>query len=422
MVYQDIFKGFKWVASQTRRVLGVRPAHDSLPIAGGSPDSNSCSKPGSVKAACEKDSDDSDEEADDDPDDESDAESVTSTIKYEQQPFTEFEPRASALARPIWPNVSAGDITVERMEGGYSNRITRITVDDKISGSKAEYILRNPRFDSMMNMEDDVTPLVFLERHTTILAPRLSRINLSRKTAARELAGIYRQLLETRNAVPGFTVFPEDDRSVQASVLVWPFDPLQTGNLDRTFPVVRDRLSATPYSNSAPAQHVGGMLVEALKSRQAALLASGRQFEAAIDGKLLGVASDMHAEGWFDNVGYSFVNRDLVPHNIIEWLDDDDDDDDDTQRNEYLPEPRTMEEPETPEARELKQIFDDAAGPEYVRFAYNPVYRLARALIVAVLDGMDGNEPFQRAMRMVAEWSKRKQEIAAAEDPMDLFP
>ncbi|KAI1391653.1 uncharacterized protein F4822DRAFT_192411 [Hypoxylon trugodes] len=42
--------------------------------------------------------------------------------------------------------------------------------------------------------------------------------------------------------------------------------------------------------------------------------------------------------------------------------------------------------PTSPEARELKQLFEDAAGPDYMRFAYEPMYDWARLLVELAMD------------------------------------
>ena len=62
--------------------------------------------------------------------------------------------------------------------------------------------------------------------------------------------------------------------------------------------------------------------------------------------------------------------------------------------------------PPTPELRELKQLFEDAAGPIYRQFAYGPQCRLARKLIRFAIDGLHSNEDLRGAESLLDEWNK----------------
>jgi len=61
------------------------------------------------------------------------------------------------------------------------------------------------------------------------------------------------------------------------------------------------------------------------------------------------------------------------------WSDEDgsdDDEDDETHANDA---------PEDPQNQKIKRIFEDAAGPLYRRFAYDPFYHLARGVFRGAL-------------------------------------
>jgi hypothetical protein len=60
--------------------------------------------------------------------------------------------------------------------------------------------------------------------------------------------------------------------------------------------------------------------------------------------------------------------------------------------------------PPIPELRELKQLFEHAAGPTYRRFAYGAQYRLARKLLRFAIDGLQSNEDLIGAELLLAEW------------------
>lgn len=64
------------------------------------------------------------------------------------------------------------------------------------------------------------------------------------------------------------------------------------------------------------------------------------------------------------------------------------------------------EEPGTHEDRELKRVFEEAAGPEYMRFAYSTPYRLARTLLVYAIQPFPfrSNEGYEASLVMIEEW------------------
>lgn len=74
---------------------------------------------------------------------------------------------------------------------------------------------------------------------------------------------------------------------------------------------------------------------------------------------------------------------------------------DDEEEDELL----ANDDPGTAEGRELKALFEEAAGPVYVRFAYEPAYRLARRLVRFAVEGLRFNEDFREADVMLVEWA-----------------
>jgi len=86
------------------------------------------------------------------------------------------------------------------------------------------------------------------------------------------------------------------------------------------------------------------------------------------------------------------------PSWIWDWQDDEDED-----------ELSANDDPKTAEARELKLIFEEAAGPVYARFAYVSVYRLARRLVRFALFGIRSSEDCREADEMLHEWSAIQQ-------------
>ena len=62
--------------------------------------------------------------------------------------------------------------------------------------------------------------------------------------------------------------------------------------------------------------------------------------------------------------------------------------------------------PSTPEQQELKQLFEDAVGPEFLEYAYRREYRLARRLFQFAIDGMRTSEEVTEVESLLAEWAK----------------
>ena len=145
--------------------------------------------------------------------------------------------------------------------------------------------------------------------------------------------------------------------------------------------------------------------------------------------KLTTIAKEMGQAGvWDTALIYCLCHRDLEPRNIIVdeqgiagildwdsalfgplllscgppmwlWAWCDDGPEDERQAGEL---------PATPEAQEIKSIFDDEAGSIYRRFAYQPQYRLARNLIRWMLDELHTNEDFREFERFCEEWAELK--------------
>ena len=102
---------------------------------------------------------------------------TTSTIVYDQLPWTEFEPKVRALCKAIWRYATPERIVVGRLQGGSFNRIVGLEIDDarlnkNAVKASARFILRVPRFD-----EEDITNQIallrFLSSRTTILVPQI---------------------------------------------------------------------------------------------------------------------------------------------------------------------------------------------------------------------------------------------------------
>ncbi|PSS07128.1 hypothetical protein M430DRAFT_23281 [Amorphotheca resinae ATCC 22711] len=142
------------------------------------------------------------------------------------------------------------------------------------------------------------------------------------------------------------------------------------------------------------------------------------------------MTSELDSDGWLGSNQNSLCHLDLAPRNILvnpapddaqvfeisaildwdsavfapsfmscapplwiwAWNDDEDE--------------RTADnDPPTPELRQLKHLFDNAAGSDYVYFAYEPPYRLARRLVYFAIHEIGYNEEVKKASEMLKEWA-----------------
>ena len=68
--------------------------------------------------------------------------------------------------------------------------------------------------------------------------------------------------------------------------------------------------------------------------------------------------------------------------------------------------------PATPEQRELKQVFETSAGPEYLSMAYSEHSRHSRGLFRVATIGLNDNQCYKAAERILREWEILRQSLA----------
>ena len=89
----------------------------------------------------------------------------------------------------------------------------------------------------------------------------------------------------------------------------------------------------------------------------------------------------------------------VAPMWIWAWSDEDEED-----------ERKANDIPEDPQMQELKIIFESTVGPEYVRYAYEPQYRLARKLCKFALYGLHSSWKMREADELIEEWNTLRPE------------
>ncbi|KAH8736182.1 phosphotransferase enzyme family-domain-containing protein [Ilyonectria robusta] len=380
----------------------------------------------------------------------SDDDSDSSSIIYKHEPFVTFRSRVLALAvTSIWPGSVPDEITIERMRGGGYSRITGLTQHNSQTDTKTRYILRIPRFDAA-HIESEIASVQFLRQYTNIPAPEVvafdetdqnalgspyaaqirvdgtdlhssfPKLNhIQRCRVARELGSVYRQMLAVRSSVAGRLAFSNKHKRLSA--------PLYVAHLR-----LMDAQPPTPYTDSPMTESVHELLTANFQAQKAIRLKwwSTELLTPKFLDRFCDMASELEADGWFADTHYSLAHLDLAPRNILInptldvqtpvisavldcdnavlapmfmscappmwiWAWNDDEDEDERTAND---------EPPTQEGVQLKLTFEEAAGPDYLRFAYKPAYRLARRLLRFAIDGMRSNEDFEEAEAMLQEW------------------
>ena len=195
--------------------------------------------------------------------------------------------------------------------------------------------------------------------------------------------------------------------------------------------------AALPYQDGLATQTTLEMICAALEHMKEVSLAEGpnQSFRVSFFNSFITMASEMNALGVLDEnyyCGYCLCHLDLEPRNILVrppspthpqaitgildwdsalfappfmscsppmwlWAWNDEDEEDERLANDPPP---------TPELRELKQLFEDAAGLTYSRYAYGAQYRLARRLARFSIDGLRSNEDLIGAESLLQEWAE----------------
>jgi len=375
----------------------------------------------------------------------SEAASDTSTAVYDQEPFETFQARVLKLCQTVFGSLTSKETSVERLRGGGFNRIIGISIIAKDCATPKEYILRIPRFDAAQ-IEQDLAPLRLLHGRGELAVPELITFDTTSENALGSPYMIQRRL-------PGsdlFSIFPtmpHETRCALAQELGQVFSTLHTirsnvaGNL-RLSPSGESLMiqpfhsteasAASAYSNQPSTQTTADMLCAALEYKKELSRANGSidVLRADFFTSFITVAKEMSTLRILDQNDYCLCHLDLEPRNILVhnssaktpvisgildwdsaifgplfmscsppmwlWAWDEEEDEDERLANDI---------PATFKQRQLKQLFEDAAGQVYARFAYTAQYRLGRRLARFAIDGLRSNEDFVDADLFLQEWA-----------------
>ena len=385
--------------------------------------------------------------------------SESSTVYYGHTPFDSLAPTVRLLAQSIWPAADDDVVEPKRVCGGSFNRIIELRRVyhrcHRLGGRShtTHYILRIPRF-TEHRLSDDVALLQFLEHNEPGLrAPRVVAFDT---TPDNPLGAPY--MIQKR--VPGYNLFKVltglcHQHSCQLAA--------ELGHVYRNLLATRKHhagryglLTASSEQNQGAVVYIKSFcsvgaekpvrwgVLSAVKTNPARFLADtfqarivkiyeadpNNEYEAELFASLTRMVQRLEDKGALPSGPTTLCHLDLAPRNIIvsfrggrpmirgilDW---------DTAmvappcmaaipplwlwgpEDEGAPEfddEKAAEEPETPKRREIKRIFDEAAGPEYVKLAYDPAQRLVRRLIRYAMNGFETDGEMQAAEDMVREW------------------
>ncbi|KAK7710340.1 hypothetical protein SLS64_005925 [Diaporthe eres] len=249
------------------------------------------------------------------------------------------------------------------------------------------------------------------------------------RRVAQDLGRVYRRMLSVSSTQAGTLVLPDDNKSLDLEIHVTPWDTSVWNFLMGE----REPRKSAPYRSGRSGESVLELLRRTFQEQKAEVrkrlsdALRPRHFDQFCE-----MVSAMDAAGFFKELDGHFTlsHLDLEPRNILVdpesppdrriisgildwdsavlapafmscappmwiWAWQEDENEDERLANE---------EPATPEQKELKTLFETAAGPQYIRCAYHPAYRLGRRLVRFAIDGIRSNEDVKEGEAMVREW------------------
>lgn len=385
----------------------------------------------------------------------------TSTLEFSHESFSTLQSRVQRLVlETIWSDANEENVTIERLKGGGYNRI--IGVARRTAGEPSndlQYILRLPRFEDV-RLDRDVANLQFLHHHSTIPAPTVITFDTSTENqldgpymiqerivgaslhsifleltqedqcrVARDVGKVVNQMLAVQSNVAGVLTFTENETSLNAPIHV------------TSYPSIQPEEQPVPYSKAHTTRSVLELLKESFQNQKEYSLK--KDPDDVIDVEKMDafstMASELDTDGWLENLPNCLAHLDFAPRNILVdptsgpdesiikavldwdsavlspifmacappawlWGWREDDDEDERNANDLPPDPHN---------RQMKQIFEAAAGEEYMKFAYEPVYRLARRLLRFAILGIQSNQDYYDSDDMLEEWERVRAEAGS---------
>lgn len=338
------------------------------------------------------------------------------------------------------------------MRGGSDNRIIGVSVASDEKKPVEHFIIRVYRF--IPSEVDGLAPLQILRQQSTIPIPEVvhfdtttsnpldkayaimkrlpgsslwpSWYELTHETKcliAQTLGKVFAEMHSITSTVAGKpTLSTSHAESSEGSLAIAPLDKLETDIV-------------VPYVIGSASLNTFDTICGIIEHQKHLLITNGPDDEVELgffDGWQT-IASEMNDLGMFDQDGYCLSHLDFEARNIMLeqqtitgildwdtalfvplfmscvppfwiWTEKDDEDD------ERLP----GEIPPTAELRQIKEMFEEAAGPTYLRYAYLPQYRIARTLFQFIIRGLRSNEDWDKSELLHSEWDGVREALKLA--------
>ena len=358
------------------------------------------------------------------------------------------------------------EFIIERMTGGTFNRVIGITVIDPNADRPEKLILRVPRIAWMSRPDREVATLRYVRQHSSIpvadvkasdfdcdnplkdpyvVQSRIAGTDLHTAiqndlthqqwcVIAREIGRIMLKFQDMSNPVPGLIEQVTKDDGVQAFVIA-PFDikpPFEKDwKLKQASPLFNaDNSRALEYYEKSTLEffltQFGRWRAEELRINPTEIL------HPHFMERLAATASQMDRLGYLGDNKNCLSHLDLAAQNIMVEVRSDKDItvtgildfdsavfaptfvscyppwwlwQDETQPGDAMvDESQSNETPPDPELVEIKRIFEETVGDEFLRYAYQPQYRLARKLFKIACHGNRSNETWKNIEDFLHEW------------------
>ena len=361
----------------------------------------------------------------------------------------------------------AKEFVVERMTGGTYNRIIGITIIDPNTDRPEQLILRVPRIAWMSRPDRDVATLRYIRQHSSIPVPDVKAFNFNSEnplkdpyvvqsriagtnlraainnelsheqwcSVARQVGQLMLQFQEMKNPVPGHIEEIIKENGIQ-SFTVKPFDikpPFEKRDwpLKQASPLFdKDNSTALGYYEKSTLDfflaQFGRWRAEELRINPTKIL------DPHFMERLADTASQMNRLGCLGDNQNCLSHLDLAAHNIMVdirpdnsiivtgildfdsacfaptfvscyppwWLWQDETQPGDAMEDES----QSNDSPPDPELAEIKRIFEDTVGESFLRYAYQPQFRLARKLFKIACHGNRSNETWKKIEEFLNEW------------------